>query len=194
MKHLILFFTLLPILCFANGKSESGLSSSITLPENFLLRKNLVFEYSNIDRYQKELYFSESEKNNKKTSYDFPWKQTGIYSLELATSGAASFYCALLIGSGAATTGEYEEVWKGYLLYNMLITSTCCYATGWLLREEGSWWKSALGAGIGSVPGAIYWYYYSRKPHPDSPVLETTFVILTFAGPPLGAVIGFNIK
>lgn len=189
MKHLILFFTLLPILCFANGKFESDLSSSITLPENFLLQKNLAFEYNNINRYQKGLYFSESEKNNKKTSNDFPWKQTGIYGLEFLGAGVGSVASSFYAGVSIATSGDVEEGLIVYCIGNVFISSTCCWGTGKLLKQDGTWWKTVIGAGLGSLIGSIFAVRSLEKGGQDG-----YWTIMMYSIPAFGAVVGFNIK
>jgi len=121
-------------------------------------------------------------------------KQIGIYGLEFLGAGIGTAGSGF---GGAIALGPElhdQSIIQGLIVYtvgNILITSSCTWITGKLLKQNGSWWKSAAGAGIGTlvgVPVASYLYDWKHEGF----MVGVSFVVF-FGLPPLGAVAGYNI-
>ncbi|MEO0114166.1 MAG: hypothetical protein ABIK93_01655 [candidate division WOR-3 bacterium] len=119
------------------------------------------------------------------------WQKAGIYTLELIGAGVG-MYVSFNIGifcSGILFDNppySIERALIGYTIGNLLLTSTCTWAVGSLLNGNHSWWKAALGAGAGCLVG-ISAIALEKK------VSGFPLGVL-LAAPPLGAVVGYNIK
>ncbi|OQX56109.1 MAG: hypothetical protein B5M53_03115 [Candidatus Cloacimonas sp. 4484_209] len=128
------------------------------------------------------------ENNNTSKSGSSPWKQTGIYGLEFLGAGITSYYVLWGAAVNFVTYGSVDESMYIYTGCNLLLTSTFCWRTGKLLRQDGTWWKTAIGAGLGSLTGSILGVRSLEKGGQDS-----YLTIMMFSIPALGAVIGFNL-
>ncbi len=122
-----------------------------------------------------------------KTSF---WKQTGIYGLELLSGGIpATLLVPVVTVFIVEGDPEYWHYHRWPILYsagNSLLTSTCTWGIGRLLKQKGSWWKAAVGAGLG---GFISGYFLTSEDSIKEGVWAWTLVI---GLPASGAVIGFN--
>jgi hypothetical protein len=131
----------------------------------------------------------EGESLKPKTSF---WKQAGIYGLEFAGAGIGtalpSYYSVIIIATNFMDNPQDSAVLKPtlcfYALGNILLGSSSTWVTGKILGQDGSWWKSAIGTGIGSALGILAY----NRPGCDDWRLISIFLIT----PPLGAVIGYN--
>lgn len=133
----------------------------------------------------------EDETLQPKTSF---WKQAGIYGLELIGSSIGTIlptcYGILIIATANNDNPQDKSainVALGiYTIGNMVLGGSCTWATGQISNQQGSWWKSVLGAGAGSLLGCMFYH----EPGCDDWRLMMAFSI----APPLGAVISYNIK
>ena len=124
-----------------------------------------------------------------KTSF---WKQAGIYGLEFVGAGIGtafpSYYSLIIIATNFMDNPQDSTALKPtlcfYLIGNIVLGSSSTWASGKILGQEGSWWKSAIGTGVGSALGILAYH----KPGCDDWRLISIFLIT----PPLGAVIGYN--
>jgi len=102
----------------------------------------------------------ENHFNNKSTSQisnknPLP-KQLGIYGLEFlggCVGVAPSLFLAFLGMGPELQDDAIPTMTRNYIFGNTLFTSTTTWVTGKLLKQKGTWWKSAFGAGIGSLVG-----------------------------------------
>ncbi|MGQ9817375.1 MAG: hypothetical protein ACUVQ3_05435, partial [bacterium] len=119
------------------------------------------------------------------------WKQAGIYGLEFAVAGtsvlAGYWYSLITVIEGDAEYWDMNECANTYIISNLLVTSTCTWGTGKLLGQKGSWWKTAIGAGIGGAIGSIP----ARIDINNAEGILFWSMILGL--PTIGAVIGFNL-
>ena len=134
----------------------------------------------------------EGETLQPKTSF---WKQAGIYGLEFigGTAGTAlSALCAVFIACPSVDLEDYNLLrgLSSYFVGNMLITSTCVWGTGSLLRQHNSWLKTSVGAGLGTFLGISIAYLLTHQ-FTESNDAGASFLL---ACPPIGAVVAFNIK
>jgi hypothetical protein len=124
------------------------------------------------------------------------WKQAGIYGLEFAGAGAGttiSLLCGLLFASEGGDVIDNPQ--RGAYIYvsgNMLFTSSCTWATGFILKQKGNWWKPAIGTGVGCLIGIPIAALLADK-YPEGTMNGVALGIL-LSTPPLGAVIGYNLK
>jgi len=119
------------------------------------------------------------------------WKQAGIYGLEGLGAGISVigcyWYSLLTVIEGDPEYWDMHECANTYIIGNLLITSTCTWGIGKLLGQKGSWWKTAIGAGIGGAIGGIPLRMGINK-------VEGVLVWSTILGSPtIGAVLGFNL-
>ena len=130
----------------------------------------------------------EGETLQPKTSF---WKQAGIYGLEFAAAGisvlACYWYSLLSVIQGDPEYWDMNECANTYIILNLLGTSTCTWGTGKIIRAKGSWWKTAIGAGIGSAIGSI-----PLRSGIDN-AEGILFWSILLGSPTIGAVIGFNL-
>jgi uncharacterized membrane protein YfcA len=135
----------------------------------------------------------EGESLQLKTSF---WKQAGIYGLEFVGAGAGttiSLLCGLLFASEGGDVIDNPQ--RGAYIYvagNMLFTSSCTWATGFILKQKGNWWKPAIGTGVGCLIGIPIAALLADK-YPEGTMNGVALGIL-LSTPPLGAVIGYNLK
>ena len=124
------------------------------------------------------------------------WKQAGIYGLEFVAAGlgnsASTMIALLFVSLGGDMIDTPSQGVIIYIIGNMLFTSSCTWATGHILRQKGSWWKSSLSAGMGCLIGIPSALLLSKK-YPEGFMNGVALGIFLIT-PPLGAVIGFNIK
>ncbi len=134
------------------------------------------------------LYFSYPDEN----SQEITLKKIGVYSFEFmgaSLGNASSLFLGAYIALVTGPMIEEPNLFAGAISYsvsNFLVTSTFTVGFGKILGEKGNWWHSAIGAGIGSVLGCFISFLT-----PESPHIGTLAVYLL---PPIGAVIGFNLK
>ncbi len=132
----------------------------------------------------------ESETLQPKTSF---WKQAGIYELEFLGAELSAAICA-----GIATISIMEEGDVGYwpierwpFVYvggNILLTSSCTWGIGKLLKQKGAWWKTAIGTGLGGVAGSSLIMYDVKDAQTNNLLL-----IIGISLTALGTVVGFNL-
>ncbi len=121
------------------------------------------------------------------------FRQTGIYTFE-GMGGCIglglSFLSSIYFYSFNYEYIEPQNIIPLYTASNMLFTSTTTTITGKLFKERGSWWKSAIGAGIGAlISSAAFSYYESSNSKPWPRIIGITITLL----PPAGAVLGYNL-
>ncbi|MEO0184082.1 MAG: hypothetical protein ABIL40_11490 [candidate division WOR-3 bacterium] len=126
-----------------------------------------------------------------KTSF---WKQAGIYGLEFvgAAMGSVVSICFGDLSAGSWWGSSDYSLIRGFVVYsitNTLFTSSCTWGLGKLLGQKGTWWKSAVGSGIGALTGFTS-AYLSRKKGEFTEV-GIVFLLTT---PTIGAVLGYNKK
>jgi len=72
----------------------------------------------------------------------------------------------------------------------MLLTSTCIWGVGKLMKQKGHWWRASIGAGLGTligvfvVPSITGW---------NAEEGDWQWHVLYFTTPALGSLIGFNL-
>lgn len=186
---ILLFLLSSHFLCGANNNLSLNWTTKIPFPDDYLKKSNYTRNMYQLvpHKYNGAIFMNQINSNDPK---DFPWKQTGIYGFELLGAGLGSTYCAAVFAYGVATTGNAKEGTYGYIIANSLITSTCCWGSAWLIKQEGSWRKSIIGAGLGSIIPAIYWI--NAPSEADSPIWDEIFGYSSIALPTIGAVIGYN--
>jgi hypothetical protein len=138
------------------------------------------------------LSVSETNKNNEVSS----WKKLRIYGFEFVVGYGVSAGWWILVNLGMAQDEHYPHEYKRtYITYltigNILLTAPTVWGIGKLLKQEGTLWKSMLGAGIGGTILGILDLYWLPRYYDSS--LFTPLVLLILSIPPLGAVIGYNL-
>ncbi|MEO0137051.1 MAG: hypothetical protein ABIL40_00655 [candidate division WOR-3 bacterium] len=156
-------------LCFGQF-IEPGMSQKLPQPISSNLRMKQYCESGNpmirkISFYRNPAQFNtmlmvqvEGESLQPKNSF---WKQTGIYGLEFAGGFIGtfpSFYRLFQVGVGDAIDDPSLNWWIYYTLCNALFTGTCTWTAGKILRQKGSWLKTSVGAGVGSLIGNLLVY------------------------------------
>ena len=135
----------------------------------------------------------EGETLQPKTSF---WKQAGIYGLEFIGASVGTSTSTLFGLLFASEGGDVvDNPTRGAFIYvigNMLFTSSCTWATGYIIRQKGTWWKSSLGAGLGCLTGIPAAILLSKK-YPEG-FMNGVALGIFLVTPPSGAVIGYNIK
>jgi len=118
------------------------------------------------------------------------WKQAGIYGLEFVVAGLSSTLMVPLatisIVDGDPEYWHYKQWPIVYSVGNSLLTSSCTWGIGKLLGQKGTWWKSAIGAGLGGFIGG----YYLTTGNSFKEGVWTWTIVIGLASS--GAVIGFN--
>lgn len=187
--YLIIFYSL----CFGQIQESNPFPQNITfqITKNFNMKQELLFDPSaNLSiLYQPNMNDLIFQTNNENSSKIPQWKRTGIYTLEFLGAFVGSAYCGYVTGVCIVTTGEIKECIPWYILSNVVITSTSCWVTGKLLKENGSWKKTAIGAGAGSIIGSVFTINSFGKSGRE----ESIAVVIGFTAPSLGAVIAFNL-
>jgi len=127
-----------------------------------------------------------------KTSF---WKQTGIYGLEFVGAGVGSVIPSILglamaLYNTIDNPGDPSEGYEIYIIGNALLSSTSCWFVGKLYNQDNSWWKSAIGAAVGSGIGVFVLDKWMKKEEKGSFYPEG---IIFFGVPPLCATIGLNL-
>ena len=171
-------------------------TNSLALKKNYGVEKLTLYptlSSSSIRFYANNLKLqTEAENLHPKTPL---LKRMGIYGLEFVGGGigtAASVYIGGLCSMYRAG-GDYVNVPAGligYTIGNVGLTSTCTWLTGKLLGQDGSWWKSAVGVGVGCIIGIPMLYHAGYSAGFITGVRVGIFLI----APPLGAVIGYNLN
>lgn len=199
----IIFLMIIAGLCFSQStESIPSCNFSLKIPRSMFVKpinqgENLILH----NLYVHSLQFNttsfntmlmmqvEGESLQPKTSF---WKQAGIYGLEFVGAGMGTIlptYTGFMGMSGGY--GGEPNLGAGFRLYafgNALLGGTTTWATGGLFRQRGSWLKSAIGGGIGSLFGGFMCYIWGGKTGFISGVGWGSFYI----APPLCAVIGYN--
>jgi hypothetical protein len=138
------------------------------------------------------LSVSETNKNNEVSS----WKKLRIYGFEFVVGYGVSAGWWTLVILGMIQGENYpEDNKRDYITYlsigNILLTAPTVWGIGKLLKQEGTLWKSMLGAGIGgTIFGILHIDWISCYYHSS---LATPLFLLILSLPPLGAVIGYNL-
>jgi hypothetical protein len=140
----------------------------------------------------------EGESLQPKTSF---WKQAGIYGLEFVGAEIGTGLAilgAMLTNIGAKDPGEVNmsrEV-AGYILFNILFTSTGTWRAGHLLGQKFSWKKAAIGAGIGSVIATTVTYMLTDgfTDGGKSEKYASICIGLYIFSPSISAVAFYNLK
>ena len=126
------------------------------------------------------------------------WKQAGIYGLEFVGGGIGTCLTAKLglaiwenkggeFWTDAAGIDGYMVGSGVYVLSNTLMASSLSFLVGKLFNQKGSWGKAVAGVGIGSLTSATLFFFAAFAG--ANPV----YAFSSFALPPIGAVIGFNL-
>ncbi len=123
------------------------------------------------------------------------WKQAGIYGLEFVGAGICSGIPSILGLTIAlyATIDNHGDPGEGYHIYmigNVLLSSTGSWFVGKLCNQNPSWWKSAIGAAVGSGIGIFVLDKWLKRKEKGSFYPES---IIFFGAPPLCAAIGSNL-
>ena len=118
-------------------------------------------------------------------------KKAGVIGLEFVGASVGTLISlapfAIFCNIGAEIDYWNEEAGiMAYSVSNFLVTSTFTAGFGKILGEKGNWWHSAIGAGIGGLLGSAIFFWTPESPHAGTSAL--------FLLPPIGAVIGFNLK
>jgi hypothetical protein len=122
------------------------------------------------------------------------FRQAGIYTFEGIGGCLGLGISYLITGSYYGLSYEYnrpEDCLSLYTISNMFFTSTTTSITGKLFKEKGTWWKSAVGAGIGALISFSTFVYYESNPDikPPPKIIVIPIVLL----PVSGAVLGYNL-
>jgi hypothetical protein len=120
------------------------------------------------------------------------WKQAGIYGLEFAGAGVSATICAVMATISIMEEGDVEnwrpERWPFvYVSGNLLITTSCTWGIGKLLGQKGTWWKTAIGAGVGGIAGSVI-IMIDEKDRQSNDLLW----LVALSSTALGAAAGFN--
>jgi uncharacterized membrane protein YeaQ/YmgE (transglycosylase-associated protein family) len=81
--------------------------------------------------------------------------------------------------------GEWDEIHQTNLIGSVLLVAPLTWGTAKLLGEDSSFWKTIIGAIIGSLAATLLW----EADAGDNYSLELYYLFLT----PLGACIGANL-
>lgn len=117
------------------------------------------------------------------------WKTTGRYGVQFMGATALTTGC-LFISVAASVQEDWNSstIAKTYIFTNSLITGPGTWMIGKAFGHEGSIYKSAIGAGIGSAVGILP--IVRDVSEDDSKVLIWLALLVP---PALGAVIGANL-
>ncbi|MGQ9535523.1 MAG: hypothetical protein ACUVTF_09910, partial [bacterium] len=123
------------------------------------------------------------------------WKQAGIYGLEFLAGEVGVGVSFFITACQALSSFEHDpesvmltKTSSTYIISNMVITSTCAWGAGNLMKQDGHWWRATIGAGVGSIIGLIPEFL-----DPGHGELFSFGGILLLGLPASGAVIGFNL-
>lgn len=120
------------------------------------------------------------------------FRKAGIYTIECMGGCAGLGLSYLTTGLFYGPSYEYIDVYDlipFYTISNMVFTGSTTTITAKLFKERGSWWRAAIGAGIGAMISSyalFSWESSDSKPWPK--ILIIPLVLL----PPAGAVLGYN--
>ncbi len=205
----IIFCVVIGGLCFGqsiwlkeNFKSTLPFPLSVSIKSPYLGTESLIKKHSfyspnsvspgsNIQFF----LFSQvaDESLQPKTSF---WKQAGIYGLEFmgasVGTSASTIFGLLFASKGGDVVDDPMRGAFVYTIGNMLFTSSCTWTIGYTMRQKGTWWKSSLGAGLGCLVGIPAAILLSKK-YPEG-FMNGVALGIFLVTPPLGAVIGYNIK
>jgi hypothetical protein len=120
---------------------------------------------------------------------EFPWKQVGIYGLEFLGAEAGNVPTVALASLWSADHDKRRNLVITYTIGNMVLTSTSCWITGKILKQEGTLLNTVIGTSLGTIFGTAFAYNYAVGTTDDLS-LATITVMLFF--PAAGAVVGFN--
>ena len=133
----------------------------------------------------------EGETLQPKTSF---WKQAGIYGLEFAAAEVIVLPASLIslkVLSEDYNWGYLPLMLLVYFSGNIVGSSSTVWATGRLLNQKGTWWKSAAGGGIGTLIcllSTVFSLGGTKFDYEHPWVCSTVWYI----SPALCAVVGYN--
>ncbi len=205
-KPLVMFFALIiGGLCFGQGVWIKDYPK-IALPEPITISPTLVYSEMGIRKvsYSSAINASgylnpnilmmqvEAETLQPKTSF---WKQTRIYGLEFLGASVGSgipsiLGLAMVLYNTIDNPGDPSQGYEIYIIGNTLLSSTSSWFVGKLCNQDNSWWKSAIGAALGSGIGVFMLDKWIKKEEKGSFYPEGIFF---FSLPPLCATIGLNL-
>ncbi|MGQ9465336.1 MAG: hypothetical protein ACUVQ4_06490 [bacterium] len=121
------------------------------------------------------------------------WKQAGIYGLEFVGAEIIVLPASLIpfeVLSKDYNWGYLPIMLLVYFGGNIIGSSSAVWATGRLLNQKGTWWKSAAGGGIGTLIGlSITYSLGGTKFDYEHPWICST---VWYISPALGAVVEYN--
>ena len=192
---MLLFSFFPPLLCSVSNNLSLEWTSKISLPKDYFTNQQL----SLVPKDNLQLSYKTNQNNlinddimSEENSFG---KQVGIYGLEFLGAGIGTFGASIAGAGAVGVDFERENVYRGSAVYaigNIFLASSCTWLTGSLLKQNGSWWKSATGTNIGSLVGVPLGLYLFRQ-NPEGFMVAVSFGAY-FVLPPLGSVIGYNIK